>query len=493
VLLALSFSLLIGGGRAGAQSTLSASLTDVDDSGPTVRAVLTVDRAGRPVAGLSADAVTIRDNGIEVSVTALDAAIDRDIPLALVLVIDTSGSMDADLARVQAAARGLIERLAEGDTAAVIAFATSVEPLQELTTDRDALFAAVDALVASGDTALYDAVSTAAELAGASGLRRRAVVLLTDGEDFGEVSVNAREESLAAAAGSAAFYTIGVGSNVDGDYLTALAERSGGRFFPAVGGDEIGDLYSTIEGLLRSQYIVTYQQPDHTRGESRSLVATVTVEGELVEARTTYISTAPATAVTAASTAVAAATAVPAAVNAPAAAQPSDGGGSGQALALLGLAVVLSAGGAGLLWRVRRDEPQPERSPATFDERPIVRPQARHSGEPASHASGELVLELDGGAESAALGPAPLSVGYDVTCGLALPEAPGVAPLHARVWTRDGRVMLHHLGNGNATRVNGRSVEWAVLNDGDQVLIGPHVIRYLAGAAAATQAEEGTN
>lgn len=71
----------------------------------------------------------------------------------------------------------------------------------------------------------------------------------------------------------------------------------------------------------------------------------------------------------------------------------------------------------------------------------------------------------------------PVTVGTNSGCAIRLPPAPSVAPEHARIWFRDGRVMVHHIAPGYLTRVGDKQVIWASLGAGDEVAIGPHVLR----------------
>jgi VWFA-related protein len=360
------------------QVPLSASISDVDDSEELVRSVLTVDQGGRPVADLSSESVTVVVDGRPVAVTSLEPAVDEAIPLAIILVVDTSGSMVPQLGVVQRAALDLVAQLGPADAAAVIAFASEVSTTQPLTSDRAAVEAAIDGLEAVGDTALYDGVVAAAELARDAGFQRRAVVLLTDGEDFGAVSTVARQGSLEAGAGAAAFYTIGVGPTVDAEYLDALARGTGGRFFPASTGTEIAEVYSTIEALLRSQYILEFERGEATGGEERSLAVTVEVDGISVEATTDYVSLAPA----AAPAPVAQATIVstPQVVTtpappAPAAIEPDADSSLIQPLLFLVASALLAIGGVLILRRRGQTEESASvvGAPPRLDARPIAR------------------------------------------------------------------------------------------------------------------------
>ena len=70
----------------------------------------------------------------------------------------------------------------------------------------------------------------------------------------------------------------------------------------------------------------------------------------------------------------------------------------------------------------------------------------------------------------------PTTVGFTADCAVRLPSN-GVSGLaghteRARVWRRDGRYMLHNLSRLGGITIAGRPVTWAVLEDGDEILIG---------------------
>ena len=88
-----------------------------------------------------------------VSVLNVQAAVDAGVGMAVVMVMDTSGSMaGAPLATTQEAAVAFVDSLLPNDKAAVIAFADSVGPPSELTGDRQALTSVLRDLQANGAT-----------------------------------------------------------------------------------------------------------------------------------------------------------------------------------------------------------------------------------------------------------------------------------------------------------------------------------------------------
>ncbi len=114
----------------------------------------------------------------------------ENLPISMVVMIDCSGSMDqppAKLTTAQSAAIRFIKTLRPQDLAQVVQFNDRATTLQAFTSDHAALEAAIRKTEASGSTALHNALYIALKDLmkdkKAAELRRRAVVLLSDGED----------------------------------------------------------------------------------------------------------------------------------------------------------------------------------------------------------------------------------------------------------------------------------------------------------------------
>ena len=75
----------------------------------------------------------------------------------------------------------------------------------------------------------------------------------------------------------------------------------------------------------------------------------------------------------------------------------------------------------------------------------------------------------------------PATIGSDESCEIRLPATAGIAEKHARLWWRDGRLMLHHLAPNLVTFVGGRQITWTSVEDGDEALIGPYTLRIAVG------------
>jgi VWFA-related protein len=133
-----------------------------------------------------------------------------------------------------------------------------------------------------GTTAIWDAVAltSANVLAKAPGVRRRAIILLTDGYDTSS-RLPPREAINRALAAETVVYAIGIGDSkaqgVDRGPLRAVAERTGGRaFFP----DKKFDLnaaFAEIEQELRTQYLIAYSSTNKKRdGAYRKITIEIT-------------------------------------------------------------------------------------------------------------------------------------------------------------------------------------------------------------------------
>jgi Ca-activated chloride channel family protein len=167
-------------------------------------------------------------------------------PVDLVLVIDTSGSMEGEkIASARNSLAQFIDLLDNRDRLQVIAFSGDVitlTPLSPLGDKRDEVKRRVSALVEGGDTRLYDASLTAYQDLEANGDPQhiRAVVVLSDGQDTGfrfgghsleevlaEIGVGVEQEG----GNAIKLFTIAYGDDADIDILKRLAESTGGKQF----------------------------------------------------------------------------------------------------------------------------------------------------------------------------------------------------------------------------------------------------------------------
>ena len=147
--------------------------------------VTVTDTNGKHVTGLTGDDFKVFEDGVEqpLSFFACD-----EVPVNVALVVDTSGSMRADLPLVQAAALGLVGSLRASDRGAVVTVRENAGIPQPFTSDQALIERAIRGLSMSGATALYDGLYVVLkeferERRAAVQVRRQALVVLSDGLD----------------------------------------------------------------------------------------------------------------------------------------------------------------------------------------------------------------------------------------------------------------------------------------------------------------------
>ncbi|MCA1584699.1 MAG: VWA domain-containing protein, partial [Acidobacteria bacterium] len=138
------------------------------------------DAEGRPVQGLTRGDFTVLEDDRPQAVTAFAAG---EFPASVALAIDRSVSMaGARLTVARTAGRVFVASLRPDDRAMLIGIGSDVELLAPLSANRESVLEALDHLDAWGTTALYDAIVQSIDLL-ANGHGRRAIVLLSDGND----------------------------------------------------------------------------------------------------------------------------------------------------------------------------------------------------------------------------------------------------------------------------------------------------------------------
>ena len=265
------------------------------------------DKQRRFITTLQAEDVRVLEDGVPQTVSTFQRETDR--PLAIAFLIDISRSQELTLPDEAAAARSFIEKVINSnkDQVAIIPFTGLAYLEQGLTRDMLSVYRVlqrVDVAVPAylgvgqpltgiptgpgllappeeGTTAIWDAVALTSSdvLANAPGLRRRAIILLTDGLDTASrlVQKEAINRTLAA---ETVIYAIGIGNKSDGmdrGALKSLAEHTGGRaFFP----DKKLDLnaaFTEIETELRTQYLIAYSPANKQRnGAYRKITIEIT-------------------------------------------------------------------------------------------------------------------------------------------------------------------------------------------------------------------------
>ena len=228
-----------------------------------------VTRNGRPVPGLRATSFEVEDNGER---QAVEVVAVESLPVTTLLVFDTSGSVEGrKLAALRAASEALLGGLRREDEMGLLGFSHELRWLARTSPDRASLRRGLEGMVASGGTALWDALYTA--LAVLETRSRTVVILFTDGEDnmsfLGPVPVKIvaeRSNTLVQVVGFKPPAFLGArGHTVEApetEHLRALrlvAEATGGRFWDAGSPARLGDAFAEIVAAMNTRYVLRYE------------------------------------------------------------------------------------------------------------------------------------------------------------------------------------------------------------------------------------------
>jgi len=197
---------------------------------------------------------------------------ETNLPLRVGLLIDASNSIRDRFRFEQESAIEFLNQIVRrnSDEAFVIGFDSTPELKQDFTDNTNKLAAGVRDLRPGGGTALYDAIYFAcrdklADARSKKGPVRKAIILLTDGED--NQSRVLREEAIEMAE-RAEVIIYAISTNISGiktrgdKVLERFAEMTGGRVFFPLKLEQVTDAFTGIQEELRSQYAVAYKPMD---------------------------------------------------------------------------------------------------------------------------------------------------------------------------------------------------------------------------------------
>ncbi len=257
--------------------------------------VRVIDRNNRPINNVGQNAFHVFEDGVPQPIESFSR---EEVPISYGLAVDTSGSLRSQLQAVIDAGKTIINSNRPGDETFLVRFISSdkIETVQDFTAKQDLLIDGLDSLyVEGGQTAIIDAVYLTADHVAEykkgddSDRRRRALIVITDGED--RSSFYSTEKLFARLReADVQIYVIGFVNELDKDgglirksprdkavnLINKLATETGGRAFMPESLSELPQIANEIIRDLRTQYVVSYNPTNKTRdGSFRSIKVTV--------------------------------------------------------------------------------------------------------------------------------------------------------------------------------------------------------------------------
>jgi Ca-activated chloride channel family protein len=257
--------------------------------------VTVADAQKRLVPDLVEDDFEVFDNDKPQLITYFD---NKSLPITVVVMLDTSGSMTASIPLLREAAEQFLIRLLPGDKGRVGAFNDKIQFSSRFTSNRDELVANVQDLDYGNGTRLWDAVDASLDtLRPIEG--RKVVLVFTDGDDtqsrttLGTVIEHARADEVM-------IYAIGLESSYfDGQRmvrskpdkgLRRIADETGGGYFELEKATELAPTFTRVAYELHSQYVIGFA-PAQLDGRVHKLAVKVKKTGMTARARRSYLAT----------------------------------------------------------------------------------------------------------------------------------------------------------------------------------------------------------
>jgi VWFA-related protein len=257
-----------------------------------------LDSNGRLVADLKQEDFEVLDNNKPAVITSFAAEVQ---PIAVVVALDTSGSMTLVLDLAKSAAEAFVLRLLPADRARIVSFDDKIRWSPNFTSDRDKLIDHLRMGIQFGNgtrlwDALYEGVGVLKEEE-----TRKVVLVLSDGEDYGsrldgdDVLAKAQDDHVMV-------YTIGLRNRYfnGAQWTTSQPDRSlkktsaqtGGGYFELTRATELNSAFSKIADELHRQYLIAIS-PSTLDGKQHALNVRVKQRGMTARARQSYMAAAP--------------------------------------------------------------------------------------------------------------------------------------------------------------------------------------------------------
>ena len=287
LLLLVIIALLCSTSAAQQQPTFRADTRIV----PVVTTVTDAD--GRLVPDLPREEFSILDNGKPQDISFFSNDVQ---PFTVVVMLDFSASMTANLDRLKAASEQFILRMLPADSGQVGSFSDKIQFSGTFTHDRDDLIFALNDLQFGNPTRLYDAIDASIDmLKTVDG--RKVVLVFTDGDDTasrvgrGSVLDHARDDEVM-------IYAIGLESEFFNGQrvvrtrpdrgLKRLADETGGGYFELKKTDDLAPTFTRVAQELHSQYTLGFT-PETLDGKEHRLEVRMTQSGMNARARRSYV------------------------------------------------------------------------------------------------------------------------------------------------------------------------------------------------------------
>jgi Ca-activated chloride channel family protein len=238
------------------------------------------DANGAPVANLTKDDFTLTEDGHPQKIAVFER--ESNMPLSIVLAIDTSGSVNKDLAIEKRAAHNFVHSLLRPvDRLDLIDFSSDVREVVPFTNRLNRIDYGIENLLPGPATALYSAVYLSSQSLGTQS-GRRVLVLISDGSNTvkGTDYADALEQAVRSETMVYSIIDVPIaadaGRDTGGEHaMITLSQETGGKYYYA-DAEHLAEAFQKVSNDLRTQYLLAYY-PDHrlARSDFRTIDVTL--------------------------------------------------------------------------------------------------------------------------------------------------------------------------------------------------------------------------
>ena len=269
-----------------------------------VRVDALVTNGRKPIAGLAAGDFELRDNGV---VQSIESAAFESLPLSIIFVLDTSGSVAGrKVAHLSQAVNLFLEGLRPEDRTALVTFSHRVWLRTPLVSDFGAVRRLMSSADPAGGTALRDAVYAGLAISDVEESRPLLIVFSDGLDNMSWMSADIVEK--AAGRSNAVVYGVAVAERTllrpvgagrrplevpeyasgQTDFLEAVADATGGRLLKADTTDKLPKAFDEILREVRTRYVLTYSPQRVDSSGWHRIDVKVKKRGAEVKARAGY-------------------------------------------------------------------------------------------------------------------------------------------------------------------------------------------------------------
>ena len=291
--------------------------------------ITVTDPYTRQATDLKKDEFIVAEDGQRQDISSF---VISSVPVNVVLMLDASGSIVSEIASLRDAAMQFVNKLGPEDKVSVVEFHSKVELIQDWTSNAEDVRHALswrfkpgmvmnkEGRTEYGATSLYDSLYSTAEELLTKVEGRKAIIMLTDGDDTSS-KVTYEQATAAIVRSGAIIYVVSkarafvaelsryrgkIGRVLGGGnaqvadvivarleraelLMTELCKRTGGQIFSPLKSEEMRDVYSSVARELKNQYIVTYTSKNEKRdGTLRNVGVFLTRPGYTARTRESY-------------------------------------------------------------------------------------------------------------------------------------------------------------------------------------------------------------